>query len=243
MSVRRLIGTRGRAAIVALALVVMAAVSGVAYGAVREVGATSLFTAPPCDNKDTCVVLTRVTVFQLKVGSRNNVSRVPRDGKVMAYTLHLPRVVSDFYTNFSNTYGGAPTAKISVLRHAPRKGATKYRYKLVAQSKRLNLKNYLGGTPSFVLSKPLKVKKGDLIGLTTDTWMPGFVVRPEDQTSTWRASRPAGKCTAKGTDLTNLVTPRMHEKIDEIRQYNCGFTGARVLYHATVVDTPPTTND
>lgn len=210
--------------------------------AVREVGATSLFTAPPCDNAQTCQVITRVTAFQLKVGNRNNVSRIPRDGKVMAFTVSLPRVIAKFYASFNETYGGAPTARIAVLRHAPRKGTTKYRYKLVGQGPRINLKNYLGGVPSFVLPKPISARKGDMIALTTDTWMPGFVVRAEDATSTWRASRPSGKCTANGTDLTNLVTRRMHEKVGEIRRYNCGFVGARVLYHATVVDTPKKTS-
>jgi hypothetical protein len=209
-----------------------------ASAAVREVGATTLFSAPPCDTAINCQVITRVTAFQLKVGNRNNVSRVPRNGTLMAFTLGLPRVIAKFYASFSDTYGGAPTARIAVLRHAPRKGATKYRYKLVGQGPRVNLKNYLGGTPSFVLAKPLAVRKGDMIALTTDTWMPGFVVRAEDATSTWRASRPSGKCTASGTDMTNLITPRMQGKVGEIRRYSCGFVGARVLYHATVVDTP-----
>ena len=34
----------------------------------------------------------------------------------------------------------------------------------------------------------------------------------------------------------------MHETINQIKQYNCGYTGARLLYHATVVDTPAKTN-
>jgi hypothetical protein len=213
-----------------------------AKGAVREVGATSMFTAPACDNELTCQVLTRMTVFQLKAGNRSNVSRVPHHGRLVAFTVNLPQVIAKFYADFNATYSGAPTVRIAVLRRAPRKGVTKYRYKLVAQGPRMNVKNYLGSTPSFVLAKPLSVKKGDLIALTTDTWMPGFVVRPEDSASTWRSSRPKGKCTAKGKDKTNLITPQMHEKIDQIRQYNCGFVGARVLYHATVVDRPVTTS-
>lgn len=228
-----------------LGLCVVAAASfgaSVATGTVREAGETSNFTAPPCDNAATCQVLTRVSVFQLKVGKRANVSRVAASGRLVAYTVNLPSVKPEFFKSFNDTYRGQPTVRISVLRRTPQKGKSKYNYKLIAQSPRLNVKNYLGSTPSFVLPKPLTVRKGDLIGLTTDTWMPGFVVRPEDQTSTWRASRPRGKCSSKGTDLTNLTTARMHEKIGEVRQYNCGFVGARVLYHATIVDTPATTS-
>lgn len=223
--------------IVSGAIVLVLVMASVAYATVREVGATSDFTAPNCEDK-TCQVLTRVTAFQLKVGNRKNVSRVPRDGSIVAFTLKLPSVISKYYTYFANTYGGSPSARVAVLRYAPRKGTTKYRYKLVAQSEKLNLKNYLGSTPSFALEAPLAVKRGDLIAITTDTWIPSFVVRPEDAASTWRASRPSGKCTAKNQDLTNLTTPRMHEKINQIKQYNCGFVGGRLLYHATVVDTP-----
>jgi hypothetical protein len=230
-----------RGFIVSAVLALTLAFAAVAYGTVREVGALTLFTAPTCQDNN-CQVLTRTTAFQLKVGNKSNVSRVPRDGQVVAYTLYLPPVVSKFYTYFSTTFGGAPTARVSVLRRSPRKGVTKYRYSLVAQSDKLNVKHYLGGTPTFALPKPLPVKKGDVIALTTDSWIPNFVVRAEDATSTWRASRPKDKCARVGTDITNLTTPRMHEVLNQIKQYNCGYTGARLLYHATIVDTPTKTN-
>lgn len=230
-----------RSFVVACALALTLAFAATANATVREVGATSLFTVPTCQDTN-CQVLTRFTAFQLKVGNRSNVSRVPHDGNVVAYTLYLPAVVSKYYTYFSTTFGGAPTARISILRRAPRKGVTKYRYSLVAQSEKLNVKSYLGGAPTFVLPKPIAVKKADMIALTTDSWIPSFAVRPEDATSTWRSSRPAGKCSRKGDDITNLTTPRMHETIGGIKQYNCGYVGARLLYHATVVDKPVKTN-
>lgn len=230
-----------RAALILSALTLSLVLASVAYATVREVGATSLFSAPVCDNNN-CQVLTRTTAIQLKVGNRSNVSRVPHDGSAVAYTVHLPAVDNKRYTYFATTYGGAPTIRIAVLRRVPRKGMTKYRYQLVSQSPRLNVKRYLGGTPTFALPAPLGVKKGDVIGLTTDTWMPGFVVRPEDATSTWRASRPKGKCSRVGDDITNLATPRMHSTVDQIRRYECGYVGGRVLYHTTIVDTPPKTN-
>lgn len=230
-----------RAFVLPLALAITILLASVAYGAVREVGATSLFSAPTCQD-DACQVWTRSTVFQLKVGNKSNVSRVPHDGQVVAYTLYLPPVIKKFYTYFATTYNGAPSARISILRRAPRKGVTKYRYQLVAQSDKINVKSYLGGAPSFALAKPLSVKAGDVIALTTDSWIPSFVVRPEDSTSTWRSSRPKGKCSRVGNDITNLTTGRMHEKIDQIKQYNCAYTGGRLLYHATVVDKPAKTN-
>lgn len=229
--------TPRRGVLVLGALVLSLSLASVAYATVREVGATSSFTAPSCSD-DSCQVWTRSTVFQLKVGNRQNVSKVPRAGSVVAFTLHLPSVIKKYYDYFATTYGGAPAARISILRRSPRKGVTKYRYALVAQSERVKVKDFLGSTPSFALAKPLPVRRGDVIALTTDTWIPSFVVRAEDTTSTWRSSRPKDKCKRVGNDLSNLTTPRMHEQLNQIKQYNCAYVGGRLLYHATVVDTP-----
>lgn len=199
---------------------------------VREVGETANFTTPDCTDND-CQVITRVTAYQQQVGTRKNPYRVGRSGKVVAFSVFLPSVTKKIYSNFADRFDGSPTAKISILRPKKRRGVS-YRYVLAGQSARLNLRNYLGGTPSFALEKPLSVKRGDIIALTTDTWMPGFTVAGQDSSSIWRASRPRGKC-------SDLVTPRMHAKVDQIKVYSCGYKGARMLYKATVVDTPKKT--
>jgi hypothetical protein len=240
LKISKLTGARRSAsAIVAIAAVFV--VAAAAYGAVREVGATSNFSAIPCKDNN-CRILTRVTAFQMKVGSTSNVSRVPRDGNLIAYTISLPTVTKKFVTNFNSNYSGEPTARISVIRYAPRKGVTKYRYKLVGQSEPIKLARYLGSTPSFALPTPIPVKKSDIIAITTDSWMPAFsATTAANASDVWRASRPSGKCGPVGDDYTNFKTARMHEKIGQIRQYNCGYKQARVLYHATVVDLPKKT--
>lgn len=227
---------RGRnLALLTAALMTTLAVAVVAHASVREVGDTTSFTVPACDGNE-CQVLTRATAFQLQLGTRKNPNRVPAPGKVVAFTLFLPTVGKKQYTFFTDTYSGAPTASISVLRPKRKRGVA-YRYALVNQSERLNLRKYLVGKPqSFALAKPLAVKRGDVIAITTDTWLPSFTVVGQSSTSSWRASRPKGKCTSK----EDLSTPRMHKKIDQIKQYACGYTGARILYHATVVDNPKT---
>ncbi len=224
-----------------VALALMLSVTAVAYGAVREVGATADFSTIPCKDNN-CRIVTRVTAIQTKVGPTKNISRVPRDGQVIAYTLSLPTVTKKFVANFKENYSGDPTARLSILRYAPRKGVTKHRYKLIAQSPVVKLNSYLGSKPSFALDVPLPVKKGDLIGITTDTWLPAFSVQAKDAASSWIASRPKGKCGVIGKDdYTNFKTARMHEKIGAIKQYRCPYNGARILYHATVVDTPKKT--
>lgn len=239
VSVKKSLGRR-RLGVSVLVTLVVALTCATAWGAVRTVGAAKDFTSTPCDDAD-CRIVTRVTAFQLKVGSKQNVSRVVRDGSLIAYTVNLPKVAKKYIDNFNANYSGDPTLRLSVLRPAPRKGATKYRYKLVGQSEQIKLRRYLGSIPSFALAEPIKVKRNDMIAVTTDSWMPAFSVLERDAESTWRASRPAGKCATKGTDFSNFQTGRMHKKIGQIKLYSCGYKGARVLYHATVVDTPTKT--
>lgn len=240
LKISKLTGAR-RSASAIFAIAAVLVVAAAAYGAVREVGSTSNFSVSACKDNN-CRILTRVTAFQLKVGSTNNVSRVPRDGNLIAYTLSLPTVTKKFITNFNSNYAGEPTVRVSVIRYAPRKGVTKYRYKLIGQSDQIKLAKYLGSTPSFALPTPIAVKKGDIIAITTDSWMPAFATSGAANASdVWRASRPSGKCLPVGDDYTNLKAARMHEKLGQIRQYNCGYKQARVMYHATVVDLPKKT--
>lgn len=210
--------------------------SSVAYGAVREVGATSDFTSTPCVDVN-CRIVTRVTAFQMAVGTRKSSSRVQRDGRLIAYTVNLPAVSKKYISNFNANYAGEPTLRLSVLRAAPRTKA-RYAYVLVGQSSPVKLRRYLGSVPSFALSEPIAVRRNDLIAITTDSWMPAFSVLERDAGSTWRASRPSGKCGVTKNDFSNFQAARMHEKVGQVRRYNCGYVGARLLYHATVVDTP-----
>lgn len=229
-----------RLGVVFAAMLLVLSLSAVAWGAVREVGATTDFTSTPCKDAN-CRIVTRVTAFQLKAESKKNASRIPRDGNVIAFTLNLPEVAKKYISNFDANYSGESSARLSILRAAPRRGATKYRYKLVGQSDPVKLQPYFGSIPSFALSKPIAVKRNDMVAITTDSWMPAFSVLERDAGSTWRASRPKGKCGVTAGDFSNFQTARMHERVGQIMRYDCGYKGARLLYHATVVDAPAKT--
>jgi hypothetical protein len=213
-----------------------------ANAAVRTVGATKGFELPDITNVNDCRVFTRATAFQLKSSAQpeyKKLSRVPVDGTMIAWSVALPKITSVCITGFDNGYYGAASARISVLRRAPRKGKPYHRYKLVAQSPSVQLRSYFGINPSYALNTPLPVKRNDIIAVTTETWFPAFSFRPEDAGSTYRASRPANKCDMNKSDnYINAKTARMHMKVDQIRTYGCGYTGARLLYNATIVDTP-----
>lgn len=213
-------------------LVLTLAIAVIANASVREVGDTTNFTAPPCVDNN-CQVVTKVSAYQQQVGTKKNPYRVSAPGKLVAFTVFLPQVGSKQYSYYADRFEGAPTAKISVLRPKPRRGVP-YRYVLAGQSERINLRDYLESTPSFALAKPLDVKRGDVLALTTDTWLPAFTVQGQDASSIWRASRPRKSC-------SDLETARMQAKVGQIKAYACGYKGARLLYKATVVDTPKKT--
>lgn len=231
--------TGARRVLAASAVLVLSLAIAVASNAtVREISDGAEFNAPTCQDSN-CQVITRTTAYQLETAGKKNPYRVPKSGQLVAYTLYLPKVTNNrpsyVYRYFANAFNGAPTARISVLRPAPRRG-TRYRYSLVAQSDRINVKDYLGSTPSFALPKPIPVRRGDVIGITTDSWLPSFRVT-DDQASSWRASRPKGKCVA-GENSVNFKAPRMHRTLKQVKVYACGYKGSRLLYKATVVDAP-----
>jgi len=208
-------------------------IAGVAGASVYEVGDQGTFTTPPCVDSN-CQVVTKVSAYQQQIADKKNPFRITRTGKVVALTLYLPDVGKKPLAFFQSKYGGAPTAKISILRPRPRRGVP-YRYVLASQGAPIDLSEYLNGTPTFVLNQPLTVKKNDVVAVTTDSWLPAFAVAGQDSRSTWRASRPAKTC-------KDLATQRMHEKVGQIKQYACAYTGARLLYKAVVIDTPKKTS-
>lgn len=231
---------RGRKLLLLTAALTSALVlAAVAHATVRELSDGGELTAPVCED-GTCQVLTRSTAYQVKNGAKKNPFRAPKTGSVVAFTLFLPKVTNQrpgfVYRYFADAFGGAPTAQISVLRPAPRRGVPN-RYKLVASSERINVKPYLGSASSFALNKPVPVRRGDVIAITTDTWLPSFRVTTQDAGSSWRASRPKGKCEA-GDNAVNYKTARMHKKLNQIKQYACEYVGSRILYKVTVVDKP-----
>nr|MDQ3726350.1 hypothetical protein [Actinomycetota bacterium] len=91
------------------------------------------------------------------------------------------------------------------------------------------LSPYFGQTVKF--SANLKVEKGDIVGLTIPTWAPVFAQRL-DQENVWRASRMPGTC----DNQTMIRQGEPQEKVGRRATYGCKYTGARLLYTATLVE-------
>ncbi len=187
---------------------------------------------PACP--EACQAIGKVSGFQTRIGTTKNPFMVPYPGRIVAWSIKLSAPNATQMDFFKNFYGGGPEARISVLKPVKKKvKAGIPLYKLKSQSPIEDLTSYLGTTTTFTLQAPLKVNTGQIVALTSKTWIPAFAVNlPED--SVWRASRTGGKC----TKAPDIQAGSAHETIGQDRIYGCQYKTARLLYSATVVRDP-----
>jgi len=76
----------------------------------------------------------------------------------------------------------------------------------------------------------LRVRRGDIVGLTIPTWAPAFA-QDLSARNAWRASREPGRC----TNTTDVRQGKAQQKVGKRAVYGCLYTTARLLYTATVV--------
>jgi hypothetical protein len=186
----------------------------------------------PATIKRPCFVIGSVTGFELKADGRRHVMRAPSDGTIVSWAVQLAKPnklernafgAQDFFG--TKRFGKEATGRIGIL--AARKKGT---YKLVRQSPAVKLNQSLGELHYITLDKPLKIKKGELVALTTQTWIPVLTTAQYAPQSTWRASRSAKKCNGK----ENAINAKPQTKVGSIRAYGCIFT-ARLVYWAYYV--------
>ncbi|MBN8867570.1 MAG: hypothetical protein J0H98_08445 [Solirubrobacterales bacterium] len=241
-----------------------------------DLGAKNLESLKPNCGRDftrQCTVEGKMTGFQSlsgKTAGRNFV--VPFDGKVVAWAISLADVTRrDVEYNGQTQPAQLPTfglyfgtttsqARIAVLRQVEKKKKGGPRYKMVRQSPLITLNPYFGTTAHFALEQPLNVIKGQIVALTTPTWIPAiwkpracdnldYGIRDPDQCErfaakyTWRASRvPQGKDECElGVDRETLepneplAKSRPQQIVDSIKRYRCYYGANVLLYSATVV--------
>lgn len=185
-----------------------------------------------------CIVTGSVTGFQLKANGQHHVMRAPSRGRIVAWAIDLGKPnkternafgAKDFFG--TKAYGKEATARIAILK--PKKHGT---YKLLRESPTVKLDQAFGELHYITLNRPLKIKKGQIVGLTTPTWVPALTTNQFVDNSTWRASRKKGKCSGKTPEETRrlAIAARPQTRIGSTRQYGCIFTDT-LLYWAFYV--------
>jgi hypothetical protein len=212
------------AALLAASLTLLAVAAPEAPARLTEVGKLDEGVRGSCPR--TCFAMSRTTGYQAKVGPRRGVYTVPRDGRIVAWTVALGKPGPTQRQYFEERLGfGKPQAALVVLRPG-----NKLYGRVVAKAPVQNLEQYYGQRVQFPLTRTIAVKKGQILALTVPTWAPVLQVGLASDTS-WRASRPARACDDNGTQTAMLGRTTLS-------QFRCLYKTARLAYSATLVSTP-----
>lgn len=224
------------AAMVLAALAVCAALIASPDGAGAQgritvvLGKTNNPPPPACPGD--CEVIGSTTGFQVRTDQQTLPYRVKFNGRIVAWTITLAEPTNPQRAGLNGLFGQPPEARLAVLKRVPRSSPPRYR--LRRQSAIRVLSPYFGQTVRFKLGEPLRVRKGNVVGLTVPTWAPSFANKLE-MTESWRASRETGRCSGE----TNLRAGRPQQVVGSKRTYGCRYDTARLLYTATVVKDRP----
>jgi len=191
--------------------------------------------------KDMCEVTGQVTGFQRSADGKKGLFKVKEDGKIVAWSVDMADPRKSERKTFgeaaaTNKFGKAPSAGISIIR-----AKSGHNFELKKKSPVLSMRNFYDRTPVITLDAPLRVRKGDVVALTTDTWLPAFTRINQNQDDAWVASRKEKDCT-----VPNSVPPDKrlkyffehtspHRQVGSERKYQCVYKGARILYWAYFV--------
>jgi hypothetical protein len=204
-------------------------------------GKTPTYPASGCPAPDKCEVVARVTGIQMLAAGVDQPFKAPVDGQLVSWWLKLPKLRSTQIRTFNGLFGGEPTARVAVLRRGKRG-----RFRLIRQSPDQPLRGDLGkpGRVRYRLSTPLRVKAGDYIGLSAVTWLPAFAVNLDAAGNSWLASRNKRRCPTPASSR-----PKQFEKYykrndaqlrtSTVKQYDCKYETARLLYWARIVPLAP----
>lgn len=202
------------------------AVPTAAIGQIFETGGNPANVPAACPAD--CVVLAKVTGYQAKTGTTSGPMIAAKSGRIVAWTITLGKPNSTQVKFFEDESSlGEAAANFTVLR--PKK---KLNHTVVQQGPSTAFTKYFGKTITVPLTRTISVKKGDVIGLTTKSWIPVMAVNQPNSTS-WRASRGKGKCDeTTGKDYSQT-------KLKKTAQYACLYRGVQLLYSVTIVPNIP----
>lgn len=240
MSFQQLTSRRLPVAIAAaIALAAIAAIA--AFGGSADAGKSKVLGKPKgntgqqCDAKDNrpdeknpkCFVVVSVTGVQVEADGKRSLFKAPDAGHIVAYGMSLGRPQKELRQELEKDYSGGKfdgkaTSQIAVLR-----SGNKGRFKLIRKSTDFRAQSYLNNDPVVALGKPLRVRKGDFVGLTTPSWLP---ILGGAGDSRWRGSQKSASRKDCG-DKETLTGSKPLRKDGASRRFICSYD-ARLLYWA-----------
>jgi hypothetical protein len=199
---------------------------------VVELGRTSDRVRPTCPSTP-CLALTRISTYQGRAGSSRDPFVIPRDGRIVAFTVTLGSPDTTQRDFFNCNFGSPASVRLSVFRRGTRR-RTRLNHRLMAQSRVRRVDRYFGASPSFALGEPIRVRRGYIVGVTVPTWAP-MLATSLDRTNWWRTSRRRGSC--------STVTQRAAaQTVGRVTPFGCTYFRERVMYTVTFVPDPRPTS-
>ena len=204
-----------------------------AQARVIELGADAAPADVAASCPENCQAIGRVSGYMGRSGKGANPFQVPRDGKLVAFTVTLGKPDANQVNFFTDLYGGPPQVRISVLRRGDKR-RTRLNHRLMRQSPTFRVNRFFGSSPTFVFDRPMKVSKGNTVARTVPTWAPAFAVN-QPRSNWWRSSRAKGQC-------DNVSQRAAQGRVGGVRVYGCTYFRARLLYTVTYVPDPRPTD-
>lgn len=195
-----------------------------AGAAIQELGEFDSTVKGSCPSKP-CYAFSRTTGYQAKVGDKKAPLTAPANGRIVAFTVALGKPGTKQSTFFSQKLGGTASLRLTII-NAPKS----LRARAVRQSETVNPTPYFGTTAQFALHRSLRVRKGQIVAITSTTWAPILAVSQPNTTS-WRASRNKGGC----DDVSSQTAQTQPE---QLARYYCLYKGVRLAYSATFIPDP-----
>ena len=215
-----------------LAFALLAAAPAAAQATVTELGADALPSDAKSSCPDNCQAIGRVSGYMGRSGKGANPFQVPRDGKIVAFTVSLGKPDANQVKFFTDLYGGPPQVRLSVVRRGDKR-KTRLHHRLLRQTDTFRVERYFGSSPTFALDSPMKVSKGNIVALSVPTWAPAFAVNLP-KSNWWRSSRSKGQC-------DNVSQRAAQHTLGAVRVYGCTYFRARLMYTVTYVPDPKRT--
>ena len=170
--------------------------------------------------------VTRTTGYQAKVGTKRGLTTIPRDGRIVAWTITLGKPGKKQIKFFDDNLGGAAPGAASPSCARGQACATASSARASPQK----LQPYFGTTVQFPLDRAIPVKKGYVVALTVADVGPGARGRPARRHVLARLAR-------QGHVRRDLEADRA-DAARHLAQYYCLYRGARLTYSATFVPDP-----
>jgi hypothetical protein len=213
-----------RLLLTALAVALVLVAPAAASAKIIEIGEIGAKPAPSCPTSP-CEVISRTTAYQTRVGSTRAMYVVPKDGRIVAWTITLGKPGKKQQQFFEENLGGASQAGITVLKPGDRLFG-----RVVAQSPVQALTPFFGQTVQFPLTTSLPVTKGSIVALSVPSWAPALGLGL-GRDHVWRASRDVDAC-------DDTQTQSAQTALRDLTRYKCAYRTARLSYSATLITTP-----